>query len=150
MSSDTADLTDTASSADAGAFSGDIEIVIEADASGLTIHDVCAGTVSFELDDRTVSGTLSCSFSGTVSDVIGKEPFTGTIDGTADETGAVTGPFWMNLKTDSGDFGVLDTQWSGTLAQDRLDGTLGDDMEIAFGSLQVPVIYSGTFSATRN
>jgi len=141
---------DTAVPDSADTLTGPIEIYVLAETGGIEIEDSCVGTVLFDVADTpvsgAVSGTLSCTFSGTVAGFIGTDPFTGTIDGDVANDGTVSGPFFMDI----GAFGVLDTSWTGILEQQKLTGELGDQMIFEVGALEVPVDYTGIFSATAD
>jgi hypothetical protein len=139
------DGEDTAAPDGPAEMTGPMSIQVSAETGGIVIEDNCVGTVTLSAADGVLTGTLSCTFGGTVASFIGTDPFAGTIDGEESEDGAVSGPFWMDLDT----FGVLDTEWSGTLVDDRVDGALGDQMLFVLGDLEIPVDYAGTFSATR-
>ena len=145
--SDSGDLSgDTAAPVIPGAqsYDGPIEIGVLADIDGLgPLEDVCEGTVSITVDGADIDGTLSCIFQGTVGGIIGSDPFTGTIVGTADAQGQAEGPLDMEL----GAFGALAATWSGEVSSSGVDGAFGEDTLISFGALEVPVTYTGTFTA---
>ena len=140
-SSDTG-LTDTGS-AMIGDYSGPIEIGILAETDALVLEDTCEGTVQITVEGRSVEGTLSCVFGGTVGGIIGSEPFVGTLSGDVDEAGAASGPLDMDLAA----FGALAATWSGTVNESGVDGTFGEETLFEIGALQVPVTYDGSFSA---
>ena len=142
---DSGDLdTDTGSQTDPTALSGPIDIAVLAETSGLTIEDTCDGSVSISIDGETLEGTATCAFVGTVADLIGTDPFSGTISGQSDAGGSAAGTLHMDL----GAFGVLDAEWSGSADDSRVTGTFGaDTIFVIGGTLEVPVTYTGEFDA---
>jgi len=135
-------VTDSAAPTSAD-FSGAIEIEIIAETGGLVLEDLCAGTVDITVEASAVDGTLSCVFSGTVGGIIGTDPFLGTLSGEVAEDGTVAGPLDMEL----GAFGALAATWGGTATDEGVDGSFGEETIFVVGALEVPVNYTGSFSA---
>lgn len=124
-------------------YSGPIEIDILAETEALVIEDVCVGTVQIAIDAGVVDGSLSCVFGGTVGGIIGSEPFSGTLSGAVAEDGSAAGPLDMDLAA----FGALAAGWTGSANSEGLDGSFGEETIFVIGALEIPVTYTGTFSA---
>ena len=135
--------TDTGLAALEGAYEGNISISIGADTGSLPIEDVCEGTVAFDLADGILNGEVRCAFTGTVADLIGTEPFEGSMDGTAEEDGNTEGQIVLDL----GAFGVLDEPWSGTVSSEQIEGAFAGTMNFEIGSIEIPVQFEGSFTA---
>ena len=134
---------DTGLAALEGAYEGPISISIDADAGNLPIEDVCEGTVAFDVAAGRLDGLVRCAFTGTVAGIIGTDPFEGSMDGTADQDGGATGQIVLDL----GAFGVLDEPWAGTVSAEQIEGSLTGTMNFVVGTLEVPVLFDGIFSA---
>jgi hypothetical protein len=126
-----------------GDYSGPIEIDILAETDALVIEDVCVGTVQIAIDEDAIDGTLSCVFGGTVGGIIGSDPFSGTLSGAVAEDGTASGPLDMDLAA----FGALAASWTGNATREGLDGSFGEETIFVVGALEIPVVYTGTFSA---
>jgi len=139
------DVTDTGDTGEGGpaSLSGPIDIEVLAETGGLVLEDVCTGTVDLSVDGAVVDGTLSCVFQGTLAGIIGEDPFTGTLSGDIAGDESASGPLDMEL----GAFGALAATWTGTAASDGVDGAFGEETIFVVGALEVPVIYTGSFSA---
>jgi hypothetical protein len=124
-------------------YSGPIEIDILAETESLVIEDVCVGTVQIAIDAGAIDGTLRCVFGGTVGGIIGSDPFSGTLSGAVAEHGTAAGPLDMDLAA----FGALAASWTGNTTSEGLDGSFGEETIFVIGALEIPVIYTGTFSA---
>ena len=127
-----------------GAYQGEISISVDADAGDLAVQDVCSGTVAFDAADGALDGLVRCSFDGTVSALIGSDPFEGTMTGTISTDGSIEGNIFLDLDT----FGVLDESWTGTVSRDEIEGSFVGSMTFTVGTLDVPVGFDGSFSAT--
>lgn len=135
--------TGEAENTGAARFDGPIDIGVLAEMDALVLEDVCSGTVSLTVEDGAIEGTLSCIFDGAVGGIIGTDPFVGTLGGEVAEDGSAAGPLDMDL----GAFGDLVANWSGTASDEGVDGGFGEETLFVIGALEVPVTYTGTFSA---
>lgn len=125
--------------------SGPIQIGVYAQTDALVIEDVCEGSVALTQEAEALSGTLSCVFSGTLASIIGSEPFIGILSGTVAEDQSIAGPLQMEL----GAFGTLDASWEGNRTGQGVDGTFGEEADFVIGALEIPVTYTGSFSAVE-
>ncbi len=155
----TADTGAATATTQTGDLTGPLEISVIADI-GSKLKDACVGTVGLTLasadtgttGDQPIDGTLSCAFEATIATVVGTDPFSGTITGSAGADGTAAGAFSMDL----GDYGGLDADWSGTWDGATLSAAFQGEtiFEVPTGTttgakpLQVPVTYSGTFEAS--
>lgn len=128
-----------------GEYMGDIALAVSAVAGPLDIEDRCVGTVSFDRYELVLDGTVECAFEGVVDGLVNSQQFTGTMDGTIDESGPVEGQILLDLDI----FGVLDEPWSGTSTDDRIVGSVSGSMEFEVAGVVVPVDFTGQFEANR-
>ena len=136
--------SDTGLASLAGAYQGEISIVVDADAGELQIQDICAGTVAFDVADGLLDGLVRCSFEETVAALIGTDPFEGAMTGNIAADGSTEGNIFLDLAT----FGVLDESWTGTVNPAEIQGGFVGAMTFSVGALDVPVQFDGSFVAT--
>ena len=129
-----------------GSFTGPISIDVTAVIALIDpISDVCSGSVGLDRSGDQLSGTVTCRFEGQVDGLLGGETFEGTISGELAGDGTAAGPFVLEL----GIFGVLDTEWSGTMGNDQLIGDFSGDLLVDVqGVIEADVAYSGSFEAS--
>lgn|GEM_PF-2802847 len=129
-----------------GTFTGPISIDVTAVIDLIDpISDICSGSVGLDRSGDELSGTVTCRFEGQVDGLLGGETFEGTLSGDLAGDGSVSGPFVLEL----GIFGVLDTQWSGSMGDDGLTGDFSGDLVVDVqGVIEADVAYSGEFEAS--
>ena len=121
---------------------GEVLIGFAGDLYGQTFEDQCIGTIDVTVQDKAITGTLSCGFQGQLATFIPGEQ-TATVSGSISDT---TASGSLDLQISDQTFSL---KWDGTTDGTAIYGAFEGDNPFEAGGFTLQLSYSGGFHATK-